>query len=64
MHLIWYNGFTGKYEYGSSRDLKILKDDVGTEALTILMEFTEENTIAKKIITDLNNANKNLLMVV
>lgn len=66
MHLIWYNSVTKKYEYGSSREFKSLKknSDQG-DALTILMEFTDDDPVlANKVIGELNIAKTELLMVV
>ncbi|MEO9965396.1 MAG: hypothetical protein ABJF11_06395 [Reichenbachiella sp.] len=66
MHLIWYNSVTKKYEYGSSLDFKSLKQnsDLG-DALTILMEFTgDDKVLATKIISELNIAKGEPLMVV
>lgn len=66
MHLIWYNSVTKKYEYGSSQEFKSLKknSDWG-DALTILMEFTgDDKVLATKIISELNIAKGEPLMVV
>jgi hypothetical protein len=64
MHLIWYNSLREFYEYGSSIEFEFLKKKSECkEALTILMEFTEDNeTLANKIIGELNIANAKLMM--
>lgn len=66
MHLIWYNSVTKKYEYGSSREFKSLKKNGNQgDALTILMEFTEDDPVlANKVIGELNIAKTEPLMVV
>jgi len=66
MNLIWYNSVTKIYEYGSSREYKSLKaNSEWGDALTILMEFTEnDESLANKIIAELNIANKEPVMVV
>lgn len=66
MHLIWYNSLTKLYEYGSSLDFKLLRKNFGLkDSLTILMEFTEnDETLANKIIKELNIAKVELMSVI
>ena len=66
MHLIWYNSVERVYEYGSSKVFRTVKEksDHG-EALTILMEFANDDPVlANKVINELNIAKSEPLMVV